>query len=133
MQVYSLEEQVKKESAAEGALKERLAKLGNHHEMEALKVKLVCIIRVVGDLVAKLADLKVELNALRDLQLEIEQSHDLLVQTTDDQEKTIRSLRVERDSLQDELTRIIDENIEVHNILYIILYLLLAIVCTYVL
>ena len=93
----------------------------------------MCIIRVVGDLVAKLADLKVELNALRDLQLEIEHSHDLLVQTTDDQEITIRALRVERDSLQDELTRIIDENIEVLNILYIILCLLLAIVCTYVL
>ena len=59
-----------------------------------------------------------ELNALRDLQLEIEHSHDFLVQRTDYQEKTIRDLKVERDSLQDELTemaRNFDENIEVHH------------------
>ena len=53
MQVCSLEEQVKKESAAEGALRERLAKLGNHDDMEALKVNLVYIICVMDDLVTK--------------------------------------------------------------------------------
>ena len=45
--MYSLEEQVKKESAAEKALRERLSELGTDHEMEALKVRNCLIIDLV--------------------------------------------------------------------------------------